>query len=45
MGNDIGAAFVSNIIAKKMIDEALYGKPVPQKKKSSMKKFFKKLIK
>lgn len=45
MGNDIGAAFVSNLIAKNMINEALYGKPVSKKKKSGLKKFFKKLSK
>ncbi|WED24471.1 hypothetical protein L3Q72_16470 [Vibrio sp. JC009] len=45
MGNDIGAVYVSNLVAKEMIHEALYGKPQKQKKQSSVKKFFKKLVK
>ncbi|MDG3085674.1 hypothetical protein P7F88_05990 [Vibrio hannami] len=45
MGNDLGAAYVSNLIAKNMVNEALYGKPARQKKTSSLKKFFKKLAK
>lgn len=44
MGNDLGAAYVGQIIAKQMMREALYGKAQP-KKKSFIKMMWKKMAK
>lgn len=44
MGNDLGAVYLSQQTAKRMIDEVLYGKPEP-KRKSRFKAMIKKLIK
>ncbi|WP_265674133.1 hypothetical protein [Vibrio qingdaonensis] len=44
MGYELGAAYVSQLAAKKMIDDMLYGKPQP-KKKSFLKRMMKKLRK
>ncbi|EDL55656.1 MULTISPECIES: hypothetical protein [Vibrio] len=44
MGYELGAAYIGQIAAKKMIDEMLYGKPQP-KKVSFIKRMMKKLAK
>ncbi|WP_279610948.1 hypothetical protein [Vibrio gelatinilyticus] len=44
MGYELGAAYIGQIAAKKMIDEMLYGKPQPQKK-SLIKRVLKKITK
>lgn len=44
MGYDLGAAFLSQAVAKRMIEEALYGKPQPEKK-SRIKAWVKRIIK
>lgn len=44
MGNDLGTAYIGQIIAKQMMHEALYGKAKP-KKKSFIKTMWKKINK
>ena len=44
MGNDLGTAYMGQIIAKQMMHEALYGKAKP-KKKSFIKSMWKKMSK
>ncbi|WP_275946119.1 hypothetical protein [Vibrio metschnikovii] len=44
MGNDLGSAYIGQLIAKQMMHEALYGKVKP-KKKSFIKSVWKKLNK
>ncbi|BEI25216.1 hypothetical protein ACYVL9_000747 [Vibrio fluvialis] len=44
MGNDLGAAYVGQIIAKQMMHETFYGKAQP-KKKSFIKTMWKKMTK
>lgn len=45
MGHDLGAAYLSQIIAKQMVEEAIYGKPTTPKRKSRVKALVKKLTK
>jgi hypothetical protein len=44
MSSDLGAIYLSQQVAKQMIDEVLYGKPEP-KRKSRIKAMFKKRAK
>lgn len=44
MGYDLGAAFLSQQVAKRMIEETLYGKPKIQKK-SLFRTLVKKVLK
>lgn len=44
MGNDLGNAYIGQMLAKQMMHEALYGKPQP-KKKSFVKSLWKKFSK
>ncbi|MFA0087736.1 hypothetical protein BCU66_014680 [Vibrio sp. 10N.286.49.B1] len=44
MGYELGAAYIGQLAAKKMIDDMLYGKPQP-KKKSFIKRMMKKISK
>ncbi|WP_269213846.1 hypothetical protein [Vibrio sp. VB16] len=44
MGHDLGAAYLSQIIAKQMVEEAIYGKSEP-KRKSRIKALIKRMIK
>ncbi|WP_164683964.1 hypothetical protein [Vibrio maerlii] len=45
MGYELGSAYLGQIVAKQMIEEALYGKPKKVKKTSFFKRFAKKLSK
>ena len=44
MGNDLGSIYLSQLVAKQMVDNAIYGKPTP-KRKSRIKAMVKKIIK
>jgi len=44
MGNDLGAVFLSQQTAKRMIDDVLYGKPEPRRK-SRFKMMLRKILK
>lgn len=45
MGYDLGAVFYGQALAKRMMDERLYGKEEEPKKKNRLKNLMKKLVK
>ncbi len=45
MGYELGSAYLGQIVAKQMIEEALYGKPKKAKKTSFIKRLVKKVSK
>ena len=44
MGNDLGSIYLSQLVAKQLVGDAIYGKPTP-KRKSRIKALVKKIIK
>ncbi|WP_435235201.1 hypothetical protein ACR30L_15755 [Psychromonas sp. PT13] len=44
MGNDLGSIYLSQLVAKNVMENTIYGKPSP-KRKSRIKALVKKIIK